>query len=175
MPADVLVGFRIVSRVAAMNLACRAVLAAFLVGAIAACSKSDSRPTPPTGASAARHQHHPPHGGTPIVLGNEACHLEFVLDPVAGRLSAYVLDGEMENFIRVAAPSFQIVAQVAGQSQPLVLLAVANPATGETIGDSALFEAAAGNHTQIRERRILKVSCQRHRSVRSDSPHCEAR
>ena len=56
---------------------------------------------------------------------------------------AYVLDGEMENFIRSAAPSFEIVATVGGERRPLVLQAVANPATGETVGSTSLFEATA--------------------------------
>ena len=47
----------------------------------------------------------PPHGGTPVVLGNEAYHLELVVDAASGTLQVYVLDGEMENFVRVSAPS----------------------------------------------------------------------
>lgn len=126
-----------------MNFASRAGLAALLVGVLAACSKSDSHPTPPSGAPAARHEHHPPHGGTPIVLGREAYHLELVVDPVASRLSAYVLDGEMENFIRVKAASFEVVASGGAERRILTFRAIANPATGETIGDTSQFEAQA--------------------------------
>ncbi|HWA08747.1 MAG TPA: hypothetical protein VG838_04685 [Opitutaceae bacterium] len=116
-------------------------LAALLLLAAGGCARPEK--AAPAPAAAARHEHHPPHGGTPVVLGAELYHLEFVLDPAGGRLSAYVLDGEMENFIRSAAPSFEIVATVAGQSRPLVLQAVANPATGETVGDTSLFEGTA--------------------------------
>lgn len=91
----------------------------------------------------ARHEHHPPHGGTPVVLGDEAYHLELVLDAASGTLQAFVLDGEMENFIRCAAVTVEIDAKVGGESKMLVLAAVANPATGETVGDTALFEAHA--------------------------------
>ncbi len=76
---------------------------------------------------------------TPVVLGAEIYHLEFVLDPASGQLSAYVLDGEMENFIRIAAPSFEVVATVGGVKQTLFLAAVANYATGEKTGDTSLF------------------------------------
>jgi hypothetical protein len=75
---------------------------------LASCSKKD----PATAAghahdhSAHQHEHKAPHGGTPVVLGNEAYHLEFVLDPATGKLSAYVLDGEMEKFVRTASPGF---------------------------------------------------------------------
>src|SRR5271157_4155067 len=88
-----------------------------------------------------RHEHHPPHGGTPVVLGDEAYHVELVLDSSAGILQAYVLDGELENFIRSSAPSVEIVAEVGGAPRNLVLAAVANPATGETVGDTSLFQA----------------------------------
>src|ERR1022692_4220466 len=61
---------------------------------------------PPSTASSGqphKHEHHPPHGGTPVVLGDEAYHIELVLDASAGTLQAFVLDGELENFIRSAA------------------------------------------------------------------------
>jgi len=107
-----------------------------------ACAAGCSRPAP-SAAPARRHEHHPPHGGTPVVLGDEAYHLELVLDPSAGTLQAYILDGEMEAFVRSPAPSIEIVADVGGAPRTLVLAPVANPATGETAGDTALFEARA--------------------------------
>ncbi len=112
-----------------------------LIAGLAGCTK------PPSPASAnapvAKHEHHPPHGGTPVVLGTELYHLELVLDASTGRLSAYVLDGEMENFVRIAAPSLEITATVNGQPHSLVLAAVANPATGESVGSTSLFETQA--------------------------------
>ncbi len=108
---------------------------------LAGCAKQS--PAPAAGAPPAKHEHHPLHGGTPVVLGNEIYHVELVRDAATGKLSAYVLDGEMENFIRSAAPSFEINATVDGQPKPLVLRAVANPATGETVGDTSLFETQA--------------------------------
>jgi len=90
-----------------------------------------------------KHEHHPPHGGTPVMLGDEIYHLEFLLDPAIGQLSAYVLDGEMEDFIRSAAPSFEIVVTLGKEKCPLLLHAVANSATGETVGDRSFFETSA--------------------------------
>ena len=103
-----------------------------------------SKPAPSTAPPPAKHQHHPPHGGTPVVLGDETYHLELVRVAAEGRLQAYVFDGELENFIRSPAASFQVDAIVDGQPQVLLFTAVANPATGETVGDTALFEAQAG-------------------------------
>jgi hypothetical protein len=101
----------------------------------------------PAAASAAahppKHEHHPLHGGTPVVLGEEVYHLELVRDPAAGLLQAYVFDGELENFIRSNSPAIEIEAVVDGHPRLLTLRAVANRATGETVGDTALFEAQA--------------------------------
>jgi len=108
----------------------------------AACER---KAPPPTGAEArvTKHEHHPPHGGTPVVLGDEAYHLELVLDAASGKLQAFILDGEMENFIRTTAASFEVVATVDGKTHPLLFQAIADSATGEKVGDTALFEAQA--------------------------------
>jgi len=109
-----------------------------------ALAVSCSKPPPAPATSPAKHEHHPPHGGTPVVLGEEVYHLEIVRVASEGKLQAYVLDGELENFVRSAATSFQVDAIVDGQPQVLRFDAVANPATGETVGDTSLFEARAG-------------------------------
>ena len=82
------------------------------------------------------HQHHAPHGGTAVVLGNELCHLEIVQDTEAHTLTAYVLDSEMENFVRIEQPTVEL--QLA--TQKLVLHGVENSATGEKVGDTAQFQ-----------------------------------
>lgn len=105
----------------------------------AGCSKE-----PPLDPAAPhKHVHHPPHGGTPVVLGDEVYHLELVLDASSGILQAYVLDGELENFIRSAVPSIEIDATAGGSPRTLTLEPVANSATGETVGDTSLFQAQA--------------------------------
>jgi hypothetical protein len=111
-----------------------------LVITVGACSKSHEHQT---ATAAHAHEHKAPHGGTAVVLGDEAYHLEFVHSPVAGTLTAFVLDAHMENFIRLNLPSFDVVANVGGEARPLTLHAVANTATGETIGDTSQFEAQA--------------------------------
>ena len=112
---------------------------ALAAGLLAGCSRAPA----PGAATPHKHEHHPPHGGTPVVLGDEIYHIEFVRDAQAGVLQAYVLDGEMENFIRSGTPSMEIDATAKGAARTLVLAAVANPATGETVGDTSLFEAQA--------------------------------
>jgi hypothetical protein len=87
------------------------------------------------------HVDQPPHGGTPVSVGDE--HIEFVKDPGTGRLDAYVLDDEMEEFVRISMPSFEVVATVNGEKRSLIFSAVANSATGETVGDTSYFTAQA--------------------------------
>ena len=103
-----------------------------------ACSRSGDAAS--AGDVPHKHEHHPPHGGTPVVLGDEVYHIELVRDASSGTLQAYILDGEMDNFIRSKMTSFRITAKVGGKDQYVDMRAVADAATGETVGDSALFQ-----------------------------------
>lgn len=87
------------------------------------------------------HAHDARHGGIAIVLGDEEFHVEFTHGGTPGVLHAYFFDGHMENYVRTAMPAFSATAKVHGQSLPVVFAAVADRATGETVGDTALFEA----------------------------------
>jgi hypothetical protein len=108
---------------------------------LAGCGKDAGATAQPQAAS--HHKGKPLHGGTPVVLGSDEYHLEFVLDPLSGRMEAYVMDGEFENFVRIEASSFEITAKLSDADRSLVFRAVANNATGEKAGDTAQFEAQA--------------------------------
>jgi hypothetical protein len=104
----------------------------------------------PVSATAAKqghsHLHHAPHGGSLQVFGDELAHLELVLDPEHGRLSAYALDGEAEKPVRLAQPTLRLRVQPLdppGTPFTLTLKAVAHELTGEKVGDSSQFEAQA--------------------------------
>ncbi|MCI0536845.1 MAG: hypothetical protein L0Z50_16630 [Verrucomicrobiales bacterium] len=117
---------------------------AVLLFGLTGCRDSVNRAQNSTSQSSqSSHEHAPPHGGTAVVLGREAYHREFVLDGPAGALTAYVLDGHMEKFIRLSAPSFIVVAQAGGSDETLIFQAVASSATGETIGDTSQFMTQA--------------------------------
>ena len=120
-----------------MKLSLAPILAAILCVTLLGCSRQEST------ASSGGHTHRAPHGGTLVELGEHAYNLELVRDPAAGKLTAYVLDGHAENFIRITAPAFELVAFTGGEKRPLTLRAVANSATGETVGDTSQFEAQA--------------------------------
>lgn len=109
---------------------------------IIGCSKK-------TEEAAAKHDHGPghvhvaPHGGTLVEIGEHAYNVELLRDRAAGKLTVWVLDGHAENFVRIKAPAIELVAMPGGQFTPLSLKAVANPATGETVGDTSMFEVQA--------------------------------
>ena len=70
-------------------------------------------------------------------------YLELLRDRAAGKLTAWVLDGHAENFVRLPLPALEAVATVGGTPRPLSLKAVANAATGETVGNTSQFEVQA--------------------------------
>lgn len=118
------------------SLACIVLSASFL---IAGCSKhSDEKE-----AGHAHHAHKAPHGGTLVEIGEHAYAVELLRDRSAGKLTAWILDAHAENFIRLKIPALQLVAMPGGKYTPLSLQAVANPATGETVGDTSQFEVQA--------------------------------
>ena len=89
------------------------------------------------------HAHSAPHGGTLVVLGDEAAHLELLLDPAKGHLTGYVLDGEAQKAIRIKQPEIKLHAydRDLKSTVSITLKPVANPLTGEKAGDTSQFEA----------------------------------
>ncbi len=102
---------------------------------LAACGRKDAGPSHPGG-----HVHLAPHGGTLLEIGEHAYNLELLRDAAAGKLTAWVLDGHAENFVRLKVPAIEGVATLGTGKRPFLLQAVANPATGETVGDTSQFE-----------------------------------
>src|SRR5687768_17743467 len=113
-------------------------LIAGLIAAVSGCTKKRA-----DGEGHAGHEHRAPHGGTLVELGDHAYTVELVRDDAAGRLTAYVLDGHAENFVRLKAPTIELIAMPGGTLTRVSLQAVANPATGETVGDTSQFAAQA--------------------------------
>ena len=79
-----------------------------VLGAFAGCGKAPDAHLPASAPGS--HIHVAPHGGTLVPLGEHAYNLELVRDADTGRLSLYVLDGHAENFIRITAPTIELVA-----------------------------------------------------------------
>jgi hypothetical protein len=131
-------GFAAVTRYtpATMNFLRLTVAACVLVFLSACGQKEHAHGAAPAGG----HAHTAPHGGTLIEIGAHAYNLEVLRDAATGKLTAWVLDGHAENFVRIKAATLELVATIGGEQRPLTLKAVANPATGETAGDTSQFE-----------------------------------
>jgi hypothetical protein len=112
-------------------------LLAGVVLALAGCSKKEAT------ASAAGHHHHAPNGGMLVELGEHQFNLEIKFDEARGVLQAWVLDGHAENFVRIAQSGLEVQATAPDRARVLDFVAVANTMTGETAGDTALFEVPA--------------------------------
>lgn len=98
--------------------------------------------TPPPLASTAP-TYEPPHGGTVIPGANAEFQLELLHDPARGEIHAYVLSPSLDQFVRLRAESIGMVVETGSGRHAVKLQAVANPATGEVVGDTSVFEASA--------------------------------
>jgi hypothetical protein len=89
------------------------------------------------------HHHAPPHGGTPIQLGDELYHMEWVKDEDIGIMRCYIFDGHMETFVRISQETFEVNIPLEGKESKYTwtFSAIANRSTGETIGNSSEFHA----------------------------------
>lgn len=124
-----------------MISAFRSAVAVLAIVTLAACGKHehDHAKAPAAGG----HAHVAPHGGVLVEVGEHVYNLEILRDAANGRLTVWVLDGHAENFTRIKAVSLDLVATIGAEKRPLTLKAVANPATGETVGDTSQFEVQA--------------------------------
>jgi hypothetical protein len=115
-----------------------ALVVALSLAGTSGCSKKNAN-----GGGHGHHHHVGLMGGTLVELGDHQFNLEWVRDAEGGTLSAYVLDAHAENFVRVPLPAIALTVTVNGQNQPLVLTAVANAVTGETVGNTSQFSVKA--------------------------------
>lgn len=88
------------------------------------------------------HVHKPLMGGQLVEVGEHQFNLEFKYDTERGVLQAWVLDAHAENFVRLPLASF-VVQEEDGAKRTITLRAIANPVSGETVGDSSSFEGEA--------------------------------
>jgi hypothetical protein len=98
------------------------------------------------GDHAAGHSHEdhaPPHGGTPVIVGEDSFHLELVLDATAAKMQAYVLDGHLEGYVAVAETNLLLVAKFDGKEEKLSFHRAIDPASGLVPAKSSLFEGNA--------------------------------
>ena len=112
-------------------------------GAAAPSPFPSTSPAASPAEATGHHEHQAPRGGTLIELGEEFAHLELVIDKATGKAVLYSLDGEAEKAVRLKQEEIILDAKIGGRAQSFVFLAVANPLTGETVGDSSEFAVVA--------------------------------
>jgi hypothetical protein len=94
------------------------------------------------------HHHHAekgPHDGALVAIGEDAAHLELVLDAETGKLTAYVLDGEAKAAVGIKQESLTIAFTVAKEGdkkdelpeQSTIALTPVNPADDGTANEFA--------------------------------------
>ena len=91
----------------------------------------------------ARHDHQPQRGGRLVEIGEHVAQVEIVHDARAGTLTAYVMDGHAGRAVRLSAESLPVRIEVGGEEFTFDLKPVADPLTGETVGDTSRFEIRA--------------------------------
>lgn len=97
------------------------------------------------------HVHQPLMGGELLPLGKHGGghNLEILTDET-DRLSVYILDAHAENFVRIGQPKLELlITETNGSTTVLGLDAVADTATGETIGDSSHFRTSGSVTTYL--------------------------
>ena len=90
----------------------------------------------------------PRYGGVLAELGEDEAYVEFVLDPEAGWVSVYILDGSARDRVRLTADQVGVIFTMHGDDIPAdertfsrALQPVESALRGETPGDTAHFEA----------------------------------
>ena len=89
------------------------------------------------------HYHEPPHGGAGVTLGNEDAHIEFLADAEEGTVTAWFFKPHMEQYLRMELESFEVLVKRSEGETKLMFEALANPGTGETVGNTSQFVANA--------------------------------
>ena len=77
-----------------------------------------------------------------------------ILQNPQDQLEIFILDAHAENYVRIAQPSIELT--LTDSNQTMSLGAVADPATGETVGNSALFRTDSNISKNIPLHGILR-------------------
>lgn len=101
-------------------------------------------------AVTATHEHAAPHNGTLISFGEEFAHLELVLNPESGELTAYALDGEAEKSVQLAQQEIEIEIEKPNK-KTFRLAARENALTGEKVGATSEFHVSSAELKNLKE------------------------
>jgi hypothetical protein len=114
-----------------------------------ACGHDHDEHSDPTDSGG--HAHAPPHGGMLVELGEHGSgyNLELFLHE-QGFLQIYVWDAHVDNLVRIAPEKIEVLIPDANGSQKILVCdAIADPITGESVGDTALFTSIQRINDQL--------------------------
>ncbi len=127
-----------------MNMKLRSWIGAVLLPGIAVgltgCGEHDHQGHAHAGGGGGGHKHGSAHGGVATELGEHQYQLDLLHDPATGTLTAWIMDGHMEGFVKIATAEIAATASTATATNAVVLKAVANAATDEKAGDTSQFQ-----------------------------------
>lgn len=111
------------------------------------------------------HHHHAPHHGSLTMIGDHVAQVELLVDPEAGRLEAYILDGEAEAPLAADQTALDVEVTISGETEPLPLKLVAveegKPESGYAVQHDKLKGVTALKATLA----SLKLSDKTHEKV----------
>ena len=78
----------------------------------------------------------------PVDEHGSGYNLEVLIDE-SDHLSIYILDAHAEGFVRISQPTLEVLITDDNESKVLKLDAVADSATGETVGNTSHFRSSS--------------------------------
>jgi hypothetical protein len=130
----------------------RFALAIAVVAAAGGCAPSDHKAMAAADAKAGLHEATAPHGGKLVAVGDEDAHFELLVDSATGTLTAYVLDGEAEEFVRLKNTALDVDLTIpdaadttrAPKKVSVHLVGIPNKLTGETAQETSEYQGQDG-------------------------------
>ena len=103
------------------------------------------------------HHHEAPHGGTLAVLGDHFAHMEVVLDDKAGKVTLYLLGAHAVKAVRLKQKEITLTIKAGENKFDITTQAIADELTGETIGDTSVFEGQSDSLKGLKKFNITIV------------------
>ena len=111
------------------------------------------------------HAHHAPHHGSLTMLGEHVAQIELVVDADAGKIEAYVLDGEAEHPLTVDQGDLELVVTLPHATEPLTLKLAPADAEKQQDGFVATSDRLIGAKAFKATLTSLKIKDQTHEKI----------
>lgn len=111
------------------------------------------------------HHHHAPHHGSLTMLGEHVAQIELVVDAEAGKVEAYILDGEAEKPLTVDQTDLELVVTLPEATEPITLKLTPADAAKQEDGFVAQDDKLKGAKAFKATITSLKIKDQAHEKV----------